>query len=1287
MAGFSNFFPEDVPAGRGGQTYQEGDVVVFQDNFYGATATTTLSDPVVLTDFDTNWALLSGGDADVAMAVDDLNQTENLTFWSGTRAEYNALGVTTTENTGNIVITGFPTAFNQFNGTYTVTTTIPTFTGFDPDGTQNTPVTGSTVYQKGDLYIWNRADTNTNQGGWHISQANATDAVWAFYGVANPQTQNIISSSDDWFHATAAAASSATFTAFTETINIVNETRTVGGYDNNTLYYITDSETTDNTFLQLGDTPMMYGTPGQVAIVNDDRDGLIFSDQSGGGGGITPTISSVTFINDYTGDALGTTTPTGATHGDPGSINYIEIAGTNFNTVLGTAPTVCYFPGTATMPVDLAETRVSNQLIRAIIPADQTTDGVASTARVLVTTGLGQSEEFTINFSEGPSLTSSGTFVAAEGMMVSVTITATGDTPITFALASGTTLPSWLTFTDNNDSTATISGTVPMGTAAGTVPYTITATDTHNQTENITVNIGAASSVFGASLGNSILLNGTNQFLERTLTAAVQNRTYSVWFKRGGTGDRDPWLTSVVNSSTTNGSGVNYGGIDVDNTDAILSFYRANVNDAATSDARLRDTSAWYHIVQSETVGGTPRIWLNGVEVTGQFTFAGTSQNIPSGGQIQVGRLGQLTHYASGYVANAIFVDGSALTANDFGEFSSEGYWQPIQYPVGATGSQGFILNFEDSSNFGLDSSSNGNNLTANGAAIVASNDTVTDNSSVFSDRTRRHGTIQDGGLTVIGANTTYTTHPIESGLYYVETTSHNSGAYFGLGDLRGQNFTGSVSSTGSYALGLWLDVGHTNLGDTFADPNSNNWGTGVGANVANVLTGLATNSVVGMAFDADARTIQWFRFNNANDTTIRNQSTEFTLGVTNTAIPEFEEGANISIIYNGGGGTSRFNTFDFGAGANSANFDDRLAAVNTATGKTFNKLSASNIADPTVVPQENFRAVTYDGNSASNSITGVGFQPDLVMIKNRTSAISAQMIDSIRGGAEVLGTVGFAGEVDFGTAGITFDADGFTIGGQSSTLNNSAFDYVAWCWRAGGTAVSNTDGTVTTMVSANPDAGFSIVEGNGGYQNHSTTWGHGLNQAPDIVISKQYASSSEPWYIFGNMDTIGFGGFTSDTTDGWGDNAFISPTTRYLEATATTVASNIGVANQDRVLYCFHSVPGYCDIGTYIGNGNADGPFINCGFKPAMVIKKRVDGSGHWYIHDNARNPHNPVDNGLRISSTEVEFGNPTSFYPTDFLSNGFKLISGEADHNTNGGQYLYMAFAESPFKYSLGR
>ena len=332
----------------------------------------------------------------------------------------------------------------------------------------------------------------------------------------------------------------------------------------------------------------------------------------------------------------------------------------------------------------------------------------------------------------------------------------------------------------------------------------------------------------------------------------------------------------------------------------------------------------------------------------------------------------------------------------------------------------------------------------------------------------------------------------------------------------------------------------------------------------------------------------------------------------------------------------------------------------------------------------------TGDGN-ATQAITNNGnsdLQPDWLWIKRRSDSEHHMVADSNRGAGKRLRSNDTDAEDDNGVT--SFNTDGFTTL-SSAVWNASSETYVAWQWKAnGGTTASNSNGGVTSTVQANTTAGFSIVTWTG--DGSDETVGHGLSSAPELFIIKNREDSTN-WrvgqdivtdkkmtdgngYYFELDDTKASTNPGSATT--WGS----TPTAP--SSTVFTVGSNNAHngSSDDFVAYCFHSVQGYSKINTYIGNGNADGPFIYTGFKPAMIIKKAVSGTGDWHISDNKQSSYNPHDNALRPNVTNgTETGNTV-----DFLSNGFKIRITGGSWNGSGSEYIYMAFAEHPFVSSEG-
>ena len=334
------------------------------------------------------------------------------------------------------------------------------------------------------------------------------------------------------------------------------------------------------------------------------------------------------------------------------------------------------------------------------------------------------------------------------------------------------------------------------------------------------------------------------------------------------------------------------------------------------------------------------------------------------------------------------------------------------------------------------------------------------------------------------------------------------------------------------------------------------------------------------------------------------------------------------------------------------------------------------------------FQTLLYTGDGTSSQAqTNTGnsnLQPDWVWIKKRAggSARSHQLYDSTRGVTKLLHSNSTSAE-STQSAGLTaFNSDGFTVGNDDGIGANAA-TYAAWQWKAnGGTTASNSNGTITSTVQANTAAGFSIISytGNG---SDGATIGHGLNSTPEVFFPKCLSTTTN-WemYYFPPGGTKQYGYLNLN-------NAFA--TWSYTAPTTTTIGlSGSGDSNgngRTMVGYAFHSVKGYSKIGTYVGNGDADGPFVYTGFKPAWILFKRTDGgSQNWFLLDNKRDDGlNPRNSYLMPNQNSAEDANNSSVN-TDFTSNGFKLRATTGAMNGNGETFFYMAFAESPFVSSAG-
>ena len=364
-----------------------------------------------------------------------------------------------------------------------------------------------------------------------------------------------------------------------------------------------------------------------------------------------------------------------------------------------------------------------------------------------------------------------------------------------------------------------------------------------------------------------------------------------------------------------------------------------------------------------------------------------------------------------------------------------------------------------------------------------------------------------------------------------------------------------------------------------------------------------------------------------------------------------------------------------------------------------FLALCTANLPDPVIdpaqddVPADYFNTVIWTGDGTSpRTITGVGFQPDLVWGKVRNYTYDHLLYDAVRGAGITKGISSSnpAGEGSMGdnaTNGYlsSFAADGFSVvgSGDPNYWNSSGETYVAWNWLAGDGTSSNTDGTITSTVSVNQKAGFSMASYTG--TSSVATVGHGLGAAPDMVITARRAPAGAYWGVYhasmGNTKAL-----YMHTTDSAQTNINF-----WNNTSPTSTTFSLGISAQGNtntatyIAYCFAEVEGYSKFGSYTGNGSTDGPFVYCGFRPAFVFLKRTDSAGAWDMHDAERDPYNLVDQLLEAQSSNAEASYAS--YSLDFLSNGFKLRGNGASQNASGGTFIFMAFAESPFKYANAR
>jgi len=523
-------------------------------------------------------------------------------------------------------------------------------------------------------------------------------------------------------------------------------------------------------------------------------------------------------------------------------------------------------------------------------------------------------------------------------------------------------------------------------------------------------------------------------------------------------------------------------------------------------------------------------------------------------------------------------------------------------------------------------------------------------------------GTLANGNLDWTTSSSTYfantvSTFAVRSGKYYVETICQNT-SYSGIGFV---NATSIGSITGNYGLGApsdgWFRQG------TLVNNNSSNAVTGMSA--------LAVGDVVGLALDLDNGKAWWSRngtWHNSGDPAAgTNATVTFTLGGKDWLI-------GLSLISP--------------SAAQAINFGQRAFAYTAPSG--FKALCTANLPAPSVTkPNTVMDVLLYTGNGGSQTVSGLGFAPDFLWIKSRSTSQDPQIFDEVRGvpgNYYALQTNSTAGEGQYGTLS-AITSNGFTLpigGGATNFLNTT---YAAWCWDAGSSTVTNTAGSITSSVRANASAGFSIVTytGNG---TAGATVGHGLGVAPALIINKQRSGTNNWWTYHASLGATKYlvldlanAAATANTT--WNDTA---PTSTVFSIGVTGVTNT---SSATYVSYCFAPVAGYSAFGSYTGNGSGspDGPFIYTGFRPRWILFKNASTTNGWRIMDTSINPYNVVSTGLYPYLSNAE--DSATNWQVDYLSNGFKVRSnsGQAEINGSGNTIIYAAFAESPFNYSRAR
>tara|TARA_R100000742_G_C4276640_1_gene97868 strand:+ start:16 stop:2553 length:2538 start_codon:yes stop_codon:yes gene_type:complete len=840
--------------------------------------------------------------------------------------------------------------------------------------------------------------------------------------------------------------------------------------------------------------------------------------------------------------------------------------------------------------------------------------------------------------------------------------------------------------------------------------------------------MGATNWMFETDLPDGVLnqsakfddASADHMLLNKSANGNRKTFTLSWWMKMGNL------FTGTIYTSGYSGSGgsATSGHIRASNQKLAIENQVNNSNTWQILSSRLfRDPSTWYHcVVAIDTTQGTAsnrvKLYINGVQETVTGTYPDEDDDILMNNQYEkIGTWddgGSAYYDYDGYLADFILVDNTALAPTSFGR-SVDGVWIPKDTSGLTFGTKGWRLEFKNtgtgtasSSTVGADTSGNDFHFTSYGHPQGNMLDCPDNNWCTLNERyTPNNDTYTQGSLAYAGVSgkLSTTTFAMPSGKWYCEVRivhSGNTNAYYGIWNSE----RGYLANPWNYGRNI-NQAGGGYSGDSSYD-GAGTYGT------------FSSGNILGMSYDSSNGQFKLYKDDGSGGKTLLGTITE------SAYIGKDICFSHLSSIATGGSS----GVFNFGQ-------DSTFSGNETAKGNTdgngygdfympvpdgFLALCSANLPEPTISPNSTtqaadyFNTKIYTGNgypaSGTQSITGVGFQSDFTWIKNRDrSSYNHYVFDSIRGATKALRANLTNAENTESTSLTSFDSDGFSLGANNE-VNYQNDSIVSWNWKAGGdiadvsgnfikdgVAFTPTQGTIdATAISANTTSGLSIVKftsdisSDVGETGTPPTVAHGLGATPNFVIVKDTDGGSYPhWNIWHqgyqpdttylNYNFIGLQSTGAANNAGWHrtdtgftTNLFTPPRYQYNETGKTYIC------------YVFSEVEGYSKFGSYVGNGNADGPFVYTGFKPAWLIVKEASAAGEdWMIWDNKRATYNEIFLHLYANTADDEQGTAGgSTRKIDFLSNGFKTTVSHDSTNTNGETYIYMAFAEKPFKYS---
>ena len=831
---------------------------------------------------------------------------------------------------------------------------------------------------------------------------------------------------------------------------------------------------------------------------------------------------------------------------------------------------------------------------------------------------------------------------------------------------------------------------------------------------------------FGHEITNSCRFNDNDSaYLNITPSSAgnVDTWTFSAWVKVGNTvnGPQGIFYASTGIETNSNSTVIYF------NDGGILKIRQVNSDSqtvSVASNAVFRDPSAWYHIVVAcDTTQGTDtnriKLYVNGVQITSLSSTTYPSQNadtfINSANIHVIGKYpASGNYYWDGYMAEVNLIDGLQLTPSSFGEFKND-IWIPKDTSGLTFGDEGFRLEFKQSgvgtagtSTIGADTSGNTNHLTSSGLAV---NDQVpdspTNNFSTLNPLMNDPSylvTLSEGNLHAAQTNkyfsgcSSFVMSKAIGGKWYFEASSITDGNFPIISVVQ---LVTTTSPTLANGAGLAPQrYAYHGYDGARRSPSNSGVGTLDGSGSYRSESGWGSTfnqDIMSVALDMDNMKV-WFAKNGTY------QGSGDPAGDANSAFSSLDDEDYVFWLEDGAGADNRDSTWI-------ANFgqDSSFAGTETAQGNAdangigdfyyappsgFLALCTANLPDPVTAidpakggsPQDFFNTIIWSGTGSSNALD-VGFQPDFTWIKRRNGTQSHNLENSVIGATKFLISNTTAAEQTDSSILASFDTNGITVG-DNSWSNASGGTYVGWNWKAG-TAFSNdasstSVGTIDSAGSVSADTGFSIISYTGTGSNGTVA--HGLGKSLDMFIVKN-RDRVENWPVY--VRAAGDGGLFLDVTNAYSSSSsFTNNTDPTSSVFSIGTNAAINVSGEDCIAYCFASVQGYSKFGSYTGNSNANGPFIYTGFRPAFLLIRKTNAVENWAIHDSKRVDYgvnsNPINNYLKPDQSDAEGDDGAS---VDFLSNGFKWRLSSGMRNNSGDTYVYMAFAEQPFKYANAR